>query len=66
MEQSKRQERKAERASKKDKNGISMMFSRPVRRAMQRINRRMSAYEAAPISKESGHQFTRPGKTECY
>lgn len=61
MELSKRQQRKADRASKKDKNGISMMFSRIVRRGMQRLNRRMSQYEAAPINKESGHQHTRPG-----
>ena len=34
---SKRQQRKAARAGKRDKNGFAMNLSRPVRRALQRL-----------------------------
>jgi hypothetical protein len=61
-----RQEKKEERQGKKDKNGLSLAISRPLRRSMQRLNRRMSDYLAAPICKESGHQYSKPGKQACY
>ena len=61
-----RQEKKETRSGKKDKNGLSLALSRPVRRATQRLNRRMSDYLAAPICKESGHQYSKPGKLACY
>ena len=63
---SKRQERKEERAGKKDRNGNPLSFSRPVRRAMQRLNRRISDYNASPKSPEGDHQYTKPGKNACW
>jgi len=37
MINSKRQQRKRERANKRDKNGFALNLSRPVRRALQRL-----------------------------
>lgn len=62
-----RQEHKAQRAGQKDKNGQMKDLSRPVRRAQQRLQRRVSDYEATGGKcPESGHSYCRPGKQESY
>lgn len=63
---SQRQDRKNERANKKDKNGVSMSLSRPVRRGIQRLQRRTNDYEASPKGPESDQAYCRPGKQEHY
>ena len=63
---SKRQDRKNERASKKDKAGNSMALSRAVRRSLQRLQRRTNEYEASPKSKNSGQTYTKPGSKKSW
>lgn len=63
---SKRQDRKNERAGKKDRNGFSLALSRPVRRAGQRLQRRTNDYEASPKGPESDQQYCRPGNQAHY
>jgi hypothetical protein len=61
---SKRQDRKATRAGKKDKNGIPLTLSRPQRRAASRLNRGISHYNAFPKSPESGQGRQQPGSQQ--
>lgn len=63
---SKRQDRKNERAGKKDKNGFPLTLSRANRRAGQRLQRRMNDYEASPKGPESDQQYCKPGKQAHY
>lgn len=62
-----RQDRKAARAGKKDKNGNSLSLSRPVRRGLQRLQRSINGYEAyGGKNPESGQSYTKPGAQNHY
>lgn len=57
-----RQERKAKRASKKDRNGMTMDLSRPVRRSMQRLQHAINDYHATGgKNPQSDQAYTLPG-----